>query len=112
MGIHAGDKISAISINQRGKIETRKFYAWGGKNMIDTISMSAQVQGNVMKDAKGTHVRGGANNRQGIWLVDQKTDGSQPLELYLNYQNQAILYHKYAESLEKSQRSKSAKWKN
>jgi hypothetical protein len=43
MGIHAGDKISAISINEKGKIETRKFYAWGGKNMIDTISMSAQV---------------------------------------------------------------------
>jgi hypothetical protein len=63
-----------------------------------------------MKDTKGTHVRGGANNRQDIWLVDQKTDGSYPLELYLNYKNQAILYQKKAETSEqKNQRSKSAK---
>jgi hypothetical protein len=42
----------------------------------------------------GTHGRGGSYFEEGIWLVDQYMNGSQPLSLYAAYENVAIVQEK------------------
>jgi len=36
--IHTGDKISFLTYENSGKLKTRKFFAWGDKNIIDVVS--------------------------------------------------------------------------
>jgi hypothetical protein len=41
--IHAGDAMSAVMTQWQGEDSTRKFFGWGGKNIIETVSFSANV---------------------------------------------------------------------
>ena len=76
MSIFAGKKYSAITINKKFTILGKKFYCWGDKHMIDTVSHSAKIQGSVYEYKTGTYSRGEANNTQGVSIIDQQTDES------------------------------------
>ena len=93
--IHAGSRISAIANDaiidgSKPKI-TRKLYAWGNKDMIDCISQTSQTQGAKFILDHGTNGRGGSNNKVGAWTINHCEDDSQPVKLYVEYDNQVII---------------------
>jgi hypothetical protein len=81
--IFAGNKYSAITIDTKSTMLGKKFYCWGGKHMIDTVSQSAKIQGSVYEYKTGTYSRGGANNTEGVSIIDQQTDESHPRDMFV-----------------------------
>lgn len=74
------------------KLRSRKFLAWGDKTIIDGLSQFSKVKGGpIAMPEVGVHGRGGSYLDEGLWLVDQYASGSQPLLLFANYENVAIL---------------------
>ena len=59
--------------------------------MIDTVSQSAKIQGSVYEYKTGTYSRGGANNTEGVSIIDQQTDESHPRDMFVQYDNIALV---------------------
>ena len=77
---------------------SRKFFAWGDKNIIDVVSQQAQIKGgNVSMPETGTYGRGGSYYEDGLWLVDEFKNGSQPYNLFSKYSNVALLQEKFSD---------------
>ena len=59
--------------------------------MIETISSQAQMHGSETSHGTGAFGRGGSQNAEGITMIDYLTEGSQPFQMVLAYDNIAIL---------------------
>ena len=70
--IHIGNFISGVSTELGGGL-FRNFYIWGGKNIIEIVSSSANVQASETSHGFGTYGRGGSQNNKGITLIDTIT---------------------------------------
>lgn len=70
INIHAGNTFSGMTC-QSGDLSSREMYGWGGKNMLDMVSMSSTVKGED-KFLDGVHLKGNANNISGgVFLIDK-----------------------------------------
>jgi hypothetical protein len=59
--IHIGNFISGVSTELGGGL-FRNFYIWGGKNIIEIISSSANVHASETSHGFGAYGRGGSQN--------------------------------------------------
>ena len=111
--IYASEQMSAIKVESHcDGTASRKFYAWGDKNMIDVLSRSSTRKGSCSESFQGAtankyaaYARGGqptgAGNLLGTYLLDQRMDGKQPYNLYLGHTNAAILQERFSEAIYK-----------
>jgi len=75
--IYAAEKMSAVKIDKdKTNVNSRRFYGWGTRDMIDSVSKSAQTQGcETGQHRQGSYARGGSSNQKGIFTIDHKREG-------------------------------------
>lgn len=98
--LYADGRQSALRLCGQER-DAGRFYGWGTRNMIDSVSKGAQIQGaDSDRHRSGAYARGGSSTQKGVSLMEHAGDGRKPYLLCLGHGNTAVLAEHSADALQ------------